>query len=84
MIEQTLKEAKRLIELLLSDLDEVGMADESDLHIIECSAKLIKCGCECDLYNGFDCGCTQRAIMNESTMKEIEAIKSGNFMYVKQ
>lgn len=71
-IKIALLEAKGLIETYLSELG--GTANEA-WDSVEHIVRSLSIGCECDDYNGFDCGCTRRAYIRDEALKEIEEVR---------
>ena len=64
-----LKEAKELLEHYI-DFDEDLV--EEEVESVKQFLKALNCGCGCDDYNGFDCGCGQRAFLCKEALKELE------------
>lgn len=72
-IKAALIESKRILEFYIknyNDVDDLNENPEIVKHFIR--ALLLKC--ECDDYNGFDCGCSQRAFLCDEALKEIELL----------
>ena len=73
IIESALQETKAIVDYFTSDeIDFQNLSTEerrSIKHLIES----IRCGCECDSYNGYDCGCSRRSGIYQQAMKEFKA-----------
>jgi hypothetical protein len=65
--ESVLKTAKEIIDNVLSG----GFEVDSDLcqHVLKHSLGLIDLSCECDSYNGYDCGCGGRWFVRQEAVK---------------
>ncbi|GIV45181.1 MAG: hypothetical protein KatS3mg035_2304 [Bacteroidia bacterium] len=62
-------EAKKLLEFYIESADDLNTERiKSVKHFI----KALKAGCECDYYNGFDCGCGRRAFLCDEALKELD------------
>lgn len=68
-------ESKKLLEHIIEFIDEPKTDDE--FNSIEHYLKALKIGCECDDYNGFDCGCTNRAFLCDEALKELKERKAN-------
>lgn len=71
MVKSALIEAKKLLEFYIESTDDLDSEQkESVKHLI----KSLRAGCGCDDYNGFDCGCSNRAFLCDEALKEIEGV----------
>jgi len=68
-IKPMVKEVIRLLEYL-SDIPETEM-DDKDLQVLTDATNILNFGCECDSYNGFDCGCGKRARLRDEALDVI-------------
>ena len=66
MIKSALKEARNLLDYFInSDEDYNEKEKESLTHFL----KALNAGCECDSYNGFNCGCEIRSHLYNEGLK---------------
>lgn len=69
MVKTALIEAKKVLDSYIENTDDLGAEQiESVKHLI----KALRCGCGCDDYNGFDCGCGRRSFLCDEALKELE------------
>ena len=69
MIEIALIESKKLLDFYIENTDNLDAEQiESVSHFI----KALKAGCSCDYYNGYDCGCSNRAFLCDEALKELD------------
>jgi hypothetical protein len=70
-IKVALIESRKLLDFFIEDTDGL-MEDqyESVRHFIEA----LNVGCECDDYNGVDCGCSRRSALRREALKELDKI----------
>lgn len=66
-----LKEVMKLAQHHLDNIDEEP--DMESLNSIKNMVIGLNVGCECDDYNGFDCGCSNRNWIIDEAIKEIDS-----------
>ena len=70
MINTALIESKKILDCLI-DSDEFSVDQiQSVKHFI----LALNVGCDCDDYNGFNCGCGHRSSLCEEALKELDKI----------
>ena len=74
MIKSALIESTKLLENIIENIEDDDKT-EDELISITHYIKALKIGCECDHYNGFDCGCSNRSFLYDEALKKIELIK---------
>jgi len=73
MITIALTKAKELIDFYLSD--DISELEPQQIESIRHIILSLNCGCGCDDYNGFSCGCGNRSVIVGEALKELEALK---------
>jgi len=69
-----LEEAKKIIEHYLNN--DIDLSDEYYLQTIKHCILILNVGCQCDEYNGFDCGCSKRSAIIKNATNEFNKLKS--------
>jgi len=65
MIKSALIESRKLLDFYIENIYYLDEAQtESVIHFV----KALKAGCDCDDYNGFDCGCNKRAYLCDEAL----------------
>ena len=71
-IQFALRESRKLLEFYINNIDDI---QESDIESITHFINALNAGCECDDYNGFDCGCGRRSVARELGIKALSEYK---------
>jgi hypothetical protein len=73
-IRLALEKSKELLEFYIDNDDYIDY-DDDDMNTIKHYIDALDCGCQCDSYNGFDCGCGERLFNMKEAYKDIDKIK---------
>jgi hypothetical protein len=77
-IKFTLIKSKELLEYYIENDDYIDSNDD-DIKTIMHYIDALDCGCQCDSYNGFDCGCGDRSFNIREAYKEmVKELKINN------
>lgn len=71
MIKSALIESKKLLDFYIENIENIEDLSEEQLESVKHFIKALKCGCECDDYNGYNCGCNKRACLYDEAFIEI-------------
>jgi hypothetical protein len=69
MIKTALIESKKLLDFYIENCEDLDIQEiESVKHFI----LALNAGCNCDDYNGYDCGCSHRSFLCNEALKELD------------
>ena len=73
LFDQVLKEA---IQILQCEIDgDIDLSNNTTRYLVKKACEILDVPCECDYYNGFDCGCSRRSGLIELTENELNTPK---------
>jgi len=67
-----LKKVRKVLEYHIETIEEGDTLGAEELESIKHLVSALNTGCECDDYNGFNCGCSDRKLWLNFSLKELK------------